>query len=301
MLFGGKTVRANVVKDALRFADERGFHLVFGAMVGGCSKGVQYYDSDYDTRFLYLDKNVNHIFYPWEEKEQDLKHRIYFDDAVSPYEWIPLWEITSFFQFLKNPAFDGRRSFGLYNIVGWTLQSPYTWDPYGLSQKLMPLVNAIFRKEYYIPYHVEEIHRLWTTRKKELIAKDYIYAIYEALCILYAVQYNVFPPVYMKTLSAALLEEPLSRDVFAMIHSAQKQAEVFCQASGSTSMHETHTLGMLRREEKYDQIIQLALEKAAGIPASGLSEQTLDRQIHRIYLIIEEAVYHEQCVQRAED
>lgn len=193
-----KKIQNNILTDALTFAEEKGFQLIFGSMVGGCSKGLQYYDSDYDTRFLYLDKNENRIFYPWEEKEDSLKHRKYFDDTVSPYEWIPLWEATFFFQFLKNPSFDGKRSFGLYDIVGWTLQSPYTWDPYGLSAKVMPLVNRIFRKEFYIPYHVKEIGRFWQDMKytrNEILAKTICmqfmrhYAFYMQINIMYIHQF----------------------------------------------------------------------------------------------------------------
>lgn len=300
MLFGGKRVQENIVKDALAFAEENGFQLIYGAMVGGCSKGVQYADSDYDTRFLYIDRTQHRIFYPWEEKEEQLKHRKYFDESVSPYEWIPLWEATSFFQFLKNPAFDGKQSFGLYNIVGWTLQSPYTWDPYGLSAKVMPFVNRVFRKEYYIPYHVEQIRLLWN-EGEEIVTKSYIYAIYEALCILYAEKYNVFPPVNMMTLAAMVLDDKLCEDVFGMIRDAQKKAEEYCLSSNDGKLHDSHFVGRLRREEKYDSIIRLAIEKSEKMKKSNISAEVLDAQIARIYRIMEEAVYREQKVFRAAD
>lgn len=300
MLFGGDKVRAEIVRDALAYADEKGFQLIYGAMVGGCSKGVQYVDSDYDTRFLYLDRKEKRIFYPWQEKEETLKHRKYFDDTISPYEWIPLWEATSFFQFLKNPAFDGKQSSGLYDIVGWTMQSPYTWDPYGLSAKLMPLINAVFRKEYYMPYHVEQIHRFWT-QEEQIITKNYIYAIYEALCILYADRYNAFPPVYMKTLAAMLLEDERMEDIFRMIRDAQKKAEEYCLANKAGKMHDSHFIGQIYREEKYDEIIKIALEKAKSIDTSQINDEMVDRQIARIYRVMEEAIFREQKVFRAED
>lgn len=300
MLFGGKKVQEDIIRDALNFAEEKGFQLIFGAMVGGCSKGVQYADSDYDTRFLYLDKNKKCIHFPWLEKEADLKHRKYFDDSVSPYEWIPLWEATSFFQFLKNPAFEGKQSLGLYNIVGWTLQSPYTWDPYGLSAKLIPLVNELFRKEYYIPYHVEQIKSYWK-EEDELITKDYIYAVYSALCILYADKYNVFPPVYMKTLAMTLLEENHANEIINMISDAQKEAEQFCLMRSGEKMHESHFFGKLKRQDNYDGIIKAALEKADKEHHSKISEEDIEKQLSKIYRIMEEAIFQEQKVFRAMD
>lgn len=301
MLFGGKKIQENIVKDALQFAEEMDFQLIFGAMVGGCSKGVQYPDSDYDTRFLYLDKKNNRVFYPWEEKEDTLKHRKYFDDSVSPYEWIPLWEATSFFQFLKNPAFDGKFSSGLYNIVGWTVQSPYTWDPYGLSAKVMPFVNRIFRKELYIPYHKEQIDILWDETTEEFVTKNYIYAIYEALCILYANKYNVFPPVYMKTLAAMLLEDELISDIFEFIFTAQKKAGEYCSSNDGKKMHESHFMGRVTREKKYDEIIHQALRIAENVEDSRISEAEIQSNISNIYSVMQEAVYREQKVYRAEE
>ncbi len=301
MLFGGKKIQEKIVADAVKYAEEKDFLLIFGAMVGGCSKGLQYYDSDYDTRFLYLDKKEQRIFLPWEEKEDDLKHRKYFDDAVSPYEWIPLWEATSFFQFLKEPAFDGVRSFGLYNIVGWTLQSPYVWDPYGLAAKVMPLVNNIFRKDYYIPYHVDQIHILWNEEDSEFVSKNYLYAIYEALCILYADKYSVFPPVYMKTLAASLLEEELANNLFGMIYMTQKEAERYCLAGNSQKMHDSHYYGKIARHERYDNIIKSALKIAREIVPCEVNEADIDNNIKRIYRIIEESICREQKVARASD
>ena len=49
MLFGGEKIQTEILRDALMFAEEKGFQLIFGAVVGGCSKGLQYPDSDYDT------------------------------------------------------------------------------------------------------------------------------------------------------------------------------------------------------------------------------------------------------------
>lgn len=300
MLFGGERIQNRIIKDALEFAKENDFLLVFGAMVGGCSKGVQYPDSDYDTRFLYLDKREKCIFYPMKEKEDTLKHRKYFDEAVSPYEWIPFWEATSFFQFLDTPGFDGKISLGLYNIVGWTLQSPYTWDPYGLSAKVMPFVNSIFRKEYYIPYHAELIRTYWTDTER-IISKDYIYAIYEALCILYADKYNVFPPVYMKTLAASLLEEDLTTDIFNLIHTAQAHSEEFCRSGQSKKMHDSHFYGTTSRNQRYDEIITDALKKSEHINRTDITTERVQKQINKIYRVIEESVYHEQKVYRAMD
>lgn len=299
MLFGNEKIQKQIIEDAKKYANEHNFELVYGAMVGGISRGLQYADSDYDTRFLYFDKeNSNRMFFPWEEKEDDLKHRMYFDESKSPYEWIPLWEITSFFQFLKKPAFDNKVSYGLYNVVGWTLQSPYAWDPYGLQMKLMPLVNKIFRKEMLLPYHVEQIKQYWSC-DENLIVKDYLYAIYAALAIKWVCMNNSFNPIYMKTMILSVVDSRLQEKFFNMISLAKQYSAEYLKSNQKGKMHESHFIGYVKHDLEIDNFItEMLVEADSQIKKSFVTEEEIEQGIGQIYKVINESINNETKVFR---
>lgn len=203
MLFGNQKIQDMVVTDAKHFVETNGCKLIYGAMCGSISKGIQMRDSDYDSRFLYIEQDFPAtVHVPKNTVETEIIRRYYTDGIQVPYEWIPCWEMTSFIQYLKEPYIEGKLSYGLYNTVGWTLQSPYAWDPYGLQNKLMPLVNSIFERKYAIGYYLEQIDRYWDGKTHEYVVKEYIYAIYAALQISWVLEKNSFPPVYFRTLIA---------------------------------------------------------------------------------------------------
>ena len=211
MLYGSKERQDLVLREAHQYAETIDATLIFGAMVGSVSKNIQYADSDYDTRFLYLRKDFpNKICIPSEMTEDELVKRYYPEDEV--FEWIPFWEATSFLQFLVNPSFKDDFSVGLYNIVGWTFQSPYVWDPYGLQNRLMPLINKIFRSDYEVAYHKMGIGLCWASIQCErAIAKDYLYAVHAAATIEWSIKYKEQHPINLET----LLQELDHREIWA--------------------------------------------------------------------------------------
>lgn len=200
MLFGTLEQQKDILEQAAAYANANKMKLIFGAMVGSVSKGLHYVDSDYDTRFLYLREDFpDKICIPSQMKEEELVKRYYPEDKI--FEWIPFWEATSFLQFLVNPSFKDDFSVGLYNIVGWTFQSPYIWDPYGLQSKIMPLVHQIFVKEYEIAYHKKVLDKyLKELEGKEVISKSYLYSLHAAATIEWSMIYNMQPPVDLQTL-----------------------------------------------------------------------------------------------------
>lgn len=287
MLFGGTTIRHQIVEDAKKYAQENGYELVYGAMVGGISKGLQYADSDYDTRFLYLDKeHLDKIYFPWDEKEDDLKHRCYFEDK--PYEWIPLWEMTSFIQFLKKPAFDGKVSYGLYNIVGWTFQSPYAWDPYGLQMKLVPLINRAFRSDYFVPYHAEQINQYFS--EEEIVIKDYLYAIYSALAIRWAQQNATFQPVYMKTLVRAAAPDYLKQKLLDLIEQSKKVSAEYLATHRNGNMHDSHFIGKIKHDKEIDAFIKEMLAYGTTELSNKVDEEYVESIIREIYGLVKESI-----------
>lgn len=294
MLFGKEEFQKKFLQDALQFAEENNYMLLYGALVGGISKGLQYEDSDYDTRFLYVNRdNPKKIYIPFHEKEADLKQRVYFDNL--PYEFIPLWEFTSFIQFLHLPAFDGKESCGLYNIVGWTMQSPYTWDPYGIQMKILPIMNSVFRKEKFIPYHVEQIKEYFSS-DAQIIIKDYLYAIYAALCIKWAMERETFPMVYMRTLVAMIAPSPLKSRILDMIDLSKKLSAEYLHKGGEERLQESHYVGIITHDAEIDAFINEMCEAAENVKPRSIDNDCISTAIEEIYEIVRCSVVNETKV-----
>ena len=225
MLYGDFELQKEVLKEVEQYAKSEGIKPIFGAMVGSISQGVQYPDSDYDTRFLFLREDFpQKICIPSQMKEEELVKRYYPEGRV--YEWIPFWEATSFFQFLTMPSFLNEFSVGLYNIVGWTMMSPYIWDPYGLQSKLMPLIHKIFHPEYEIAYHKVELENYcgeWGAER--VIAKSYLYSVHAAATIEWSLKYKEQPPVDLQTLLCGLRRYEVWRESKVILNDARKEVE----------------------------------------------------------------------------
>lgn len=204
MLFGSKEQQNFVLDKALGYAKDMEAKLIFGAVIGSISRGVQCADSDYDVRFLYLRKDFpGKICVPYQMAENELVKRYRTENKVL--NIVPLWEATSFLHFLLEPRFTEEVSDGLYAIVGWTLQSPYVWDPYGLQNKLTPLVNKIFRKEYIISYYEKELEKYRAGLCQEMaVAREYLYAVYAAAALEWCEKGPGYPPIDMGTLLCGL-------------------------------------------------------------------------------------------------
>lgn len=296
MLFGNEEFQKRFLHDAMQFAEEKNFMLLYGALVGGISKGLQYEDSDYDTRFLYINReDPQKIYIPYYLKETDLKHRIYFDNL--PYEFIPLWEFTSFVQFLHTPAFEGKESCGLYNIIGWTLQSPYTWDPYGIQMKIIPIMNSVFRKEKFIPYHVDQIKEYFS-QDRQIIIKNYLYAIYAALSIKWAIEKETFPPVYMKSLVMEIAPSGLKNQILDMIDFSKKLSAEYLHKDGENveKLQESHYVGSINHDAEIDAFIIEMIVKAENISPRKIDEKFINTAIKEIYELVQYSVLNETKV-----
>lgn len=293
MLFGTLEQQEDLLEQARKYAEETGIKLIFGAMVGSVSKGVHYADSDYDTRFLYLRKDFpDKICIPSEMKEEELVKRYYPKDKI--YEWIPFWEATSFIQFLDNPSFKDDFSVGLYNIVGWTFQSPYIWDPYGLQSKIMPLINAIFNKEYEIAYHRTIIQKYKNELEKEfVIVKSYLYSVHAAATIEWCMRFNLQPPIDLQTLLCGLQREDIWGEAYSMLIEARKKSrENFIY--GESKLHSTHFDIMTSYNNKLTGYIKMIEEKSdLGI---NKSEKNKDNQVvlDNIYNIIYHSIFESE-------
>lgn len=302
MLFGNQKIQDKIVADAKHFVETSGRKLIYGAMCGSISRGIQMRDSDYDSRFLYIEQDFPAtVHVPRYTVETEIIRRYYTDGIQMPYEWIPCWEMTSFIQYLKEPYIEGKLSYGLYNIVGWTLQSPYAWDPYGLQNKLMPLVNSIFEKRYAIGSYLEQIDRYWDGEMQEYVVKDYIYAIYAALQIRWVLERNSFPPVYFRTM-AAVGEEGLQQEIERLLlemlepnHHQRTEEEL----TRRNLKEKARTMPVEGLERFISQMRKRGMEECEkGLSVSLVKKE---RVIREIYRLIRYAVLEEQQVDDVND
>lgn len=239
MLYGSRERQELALREAHQYAESIGAKLIFGAMVGSVSKDLQYADSDYDTRFLYLREDFpEKICVPSEMTEEELVKRYYPEDEV--FEWIPFWEATSFLQFLLAPSFKDDFSVGLYNIVGWTFQSPYVWDPYGLQNRLIPLINKIFRCDYEAAYHKKVIEKYREgLRLERVVTKDYLYAVHAAATIEWSLRYQEQPPISLETLLRGLGRNAVWEESKRLLDRARLEAREGWK-DGSSKMQSRH-------------------------------------------------------------
>lgn len=293
MLYGDLQLQKQILKDAKKYADENELKIIFASMVGSISKGLEYSDSDYDTRFLYVRKDFpEKICIPSQMKEEELVKRYYpKEDLV--YEWIPFWELTSFLQFLETPSFENDFSVGLYNIVGWTFQSPYQWDPYGIRNKIMPLIDDIFIKEYEISYHLKEIERWYQKENDEIIAKNYMYALHAALTIDWSISRGTQPPIYFDTLLYSCCNSDFCQEASKMVQEAKEKSYVINSETAS-ELHGTHFKIKTKHVKILDNYIQKQRERGEKLVSEFRKENrnrdNLSQKITQMYEIIKQSV-----------
>ena len=296
MLYGSLERQELTLREAHKYAESIGAKLIFGAMVGSVSKNVQYADSDYDTRFLYLREDFpEKICVPSEMTEDELVKRYYPEDEV--FEWIPFWEATSFLQFLLTPSFKDDFSVGLYNIVGWTFQSPYVWDPYGLQNRLLPLMNKIFRSDYEIAYHKKEIERYREgLRQERAVAKDYLYTVHAAATIEWSMEYQEQPPIDLETLLRGLGRDAVWEESKKLLDRARQEARA-AWTDGGSGMGSLHFKIFAPQNplllEYVDGMYDRAALGAARNKTGGWMEKP-EKLVDRMYEIIYHSVFERE-------
>lgn len=296
MLFGNIELQQTVLKEAQDYADKNHLKLVFGAMVGSISKGLFYADSDYDTRFLFLKDNYKTTkCIPWEMEEKELVYRHYPSDKVI-YEWIPFWELTSFINFLQKPSFKDDFSEGLYNVVGWTFNSPFIWDPYGIQNKILPYINMIFEKKYELKSHIRVIEKYKeqiNESKQTILAKSYLYMIHSALSIQWILDKNTFPPVYMDTLLLYGKDGSLYEQVKRIISDSREKSYVNYLSKKPEELHGMHFNIITDRDESIDCYILKMLQLGRDEISKELlfTETYKNSIIQKIFQVIDESIY----------
>ncbi|MEE0686832.1 MAG: nucleotidyltransferase domain-containing protein [Lachnospiraceae bacterium] len=201
MLYGNKSIKKEIIEKAHNIAKQRGYILIFAANVGSISRGLQTLDSDCDVRFLYLKSLKNNkVMYPDKCKEEEIVYRYKEDSDEFVFDTVAFWDMTAFLQLLINPSINGvfSKNYGLYYFVEQTLLSPYTWDPYGIQQKLYNLIEMVYSKEWGLKYNLGLINKTYI--EGEIVLKDYIHCAMMAMSMKYINKFNRPAPIHISTL-----------------------------------------------------------------------------------------------------
>ena len=292
MLPGSEELRNEFMKDVFSYARVRSVHPIYIGMAGSRSKGMDSADSDYDTRVLYVPAcRDGRVYIPWEEAEKSLHQKFYTNEkseiSGKPWEFIPFWEATSFFQFLKCPKFkDCEFSSGLYKIVGWTMKSPYSWDPYGLQMKIVPLIDSIFRADYEIPWYKEEIEEYWNDSSEPILMKHYMKALHASLCIAWMKNCPGVPPVdkYALIYGNPLISKDFSDEFERYLVRYREECVQYMTTHKGGKLYESHSVLKCERISVFDEFI--ATSKKYSPEKSNISEERVDAVIMHILSFI---------------
>jgi len=208
MLFGMESNWKQMLNHAQEIAKEKNFEIVYAATMGSISRGIPAIDSDYDIRFLYIKKDFPEVKYnPKECKEEDIIYRFFRDaehktdiNICYTYDRMAFWELTAFLNLLVEPQIgtETRNREGLYYVVEHTFLSPYTWDPYGIQQKVLPFIYKYSKSEY-VNIYCQRL-KAKVNDDKHIYAKQYIDAVWASLCLKWIEEYGSPAPIDFETL-----------------------------------------------------------------------------------------------------
>lgn len=286
MLYGKKDIVDTIMEKVKEFEDGGRRKVIFGAMVGSISKGVERYDSDYDTRFLYLDMDDGG-FVRWDRqkdiKEEDI-HKCYVpNDTTGFYDKIAFWEMTSFLKFLKEPILDGKFSVGLHHIVGWTLASPYQWDPYGLSHKLLDVVQEMFCPEWEMEYYINYIERCLNA--EQLKMREYLYSAYYGHSLEYIIKNKRFAPVYFPTLLSFCENEELYKNILSLKDKYYDSMWELVEKPESNYKRKMANAVLCEHDSVIDKYLLNVLEESKA--ERTLLKSRMDKKIDKVEAMIE--------------
>lgn len=218
MIFGNEKFRNILMGIINTIADENHFNIMYGTTLGSISRGIQRYDSDYDIKFFYsADLERKHIekeknwYSKWEDTAiHDLGERVNFDLLYD----LAIWDIGSFFELLINPECKEREiSPQLYFQVFHSLISPYHYDPYGITNKILPIVWNVYDINYlfvhYERYLKKRYYKGWKDGKMAI--KEYLNMLQAILSMKWILKYDTVPPYYLQSLMYVCENEEIEK------------------------------------------------------------------------------------------
>jgi hypothetical protein len=287
MLFGSEKIQNTIIDKANDIAVEIDGKIIFGAMVGSISQGVHTVDSDYDTRFLYIRNDFpEKIWLPDRCKESDIVKR-YYPKSELFYDKVPLWELLSFLQFMLTPSIEGKFSAGLHHIVAWTFLSPFLWDPYGLANKLSPLLQRMCNYEYELQYHISKIEEFFK-QDENILIKNYLYATIAAASINYIQKEHTFAPIHIDSLMGLEMCEDIKQIVYGLIEKMRRESAEFFESSEKFVLQGSHYKIRTGHNQQLDKYILEAYQKGKEMlngsekKNSDIDSETLLKQMYMI-------------------
>lgn len=282
MLFGNDYVQETILNKAKEIASEKGFQIVYGAVMGSISRGIASYDSDCDLRFLYVREDFpQKIYWPKEHSEKELIYRYFTRDDHStevsisvPFDRIAFWELSSFLTYLVEPVIGDEtwNANGLYYIVEHTFLSPYTWDPYGLQQLIIPYLNILHKEKYeknYMKTIIANIH----TDKTNVVMKDYLDAIWASLSIWWIDTYHMVSPVSIYSLLAAYPNAMFRQKIDNLINQTYEKCRQYYLENGNTIRGIARDNVLMERDEEIEQFIETSFNSIDRKQEFSVDEQ----------------------------
>lgn len=249
MLYGRKGIKSEIMDVVEHFERANNVQVIFGSVLGSISKGMERADSDYDTKFLYVEK-TNGVIKRWDKntiiKENDIHQNFVPENKTGFYDKVAFWEATSFLNLLNNPCLDDKISTGLCHFVYWTFNSPYCYDPFGLAVKINPIIKEIFNIEYELDFYRKYIQN--TFSRKELRLREYMNSAYYALAIEYILNNNTFAPIYFPTLLMLCKDQQLKIEIkkitddYYQLTNKYIKEEQFSRQMGSNVLYQGNDL-----------------------------------------------------------
>lgn len=292
MLFGNDKIQSTICNKAKEIASKIDGKIIFGAMVGSISQGVHAADSDYDTRFLYVRKDFpENILQPVVCKEEDIVTRYYPENGLF-YDKIPLWELSSFLQFILTPSIDGIHSVGLHHNIAWTFFSPYVWDPYGLVNKLAPMIYRTCNVEFELQYHISKIKEFFQ-QNEDILIKNYLYATIAAASIYYIERESTFAPIHIESLMGMEEREDIRQTVYGLVEKLREESEAYIKEKDKFVLQGSHYNIRTKHNQELDYYILEAYQLGQRMIGQSVSETvnlTAKHTVERMYTVIERSM-----------
>lgn len=179
---------------------EYNIRCIFAGVVGSMATGLDFCNSDIDERVFFI-----HPDFP------KCKLKYGFSDNVFSVKSnkrnniidISFWELSSSLDLLYFDGIMTDKMVDNYEYCVRTLNSPYTWDPYGLQKKIEPIIDAII-KEYVLIRYFFNFIRDNKTQYNEIMARVYLKIIYAAATIDWILTYDKNPPTNINTIVSML-------------------------------------------------------------------------------------------------
>jgi predicted nucleotidyltransferase len=198
MLYGSRLFINDLMQEVTNVETERDIKIIFGSTIGSISRGTQRYTSDYDVRFLYVDRNHNFIDRCDRHTEDRIRYRKFNDNKA--YNCIAFWEASAFLNFLHEPYINQGIQYKLARNVIWSFFSPYQFDPYGISAKILPLLTKVVNIDCEINHYYSLLGDYCQTRDPFVSLNDYFQVIHAYLSLLWIKQERTIPPLHIVTL-----------------------------------------------------------------------------------------------------